>query len=62
MCGNNMSAPMPAVVPAARKATAAAWMGRSLCRYQKSPHQIHLSTCPCDASHIKYEYGYAFLV
>lgn len=23
MCGNNMSAPMPAVVPAARKATAA---------------------------------------
>uniref|UniRef100_A0A674GND2 Acyl-protein thioesterase 1 n=1 Tax=Taeniopygia guttata TaxID=59729 RepID=A0A674GND2_TAEGU len=55
MCGNNMSAPLPAIVPAARKATAAviflhglgdtgARMVRSTCRYQKPPCEIHLPT------------------
>lgn len=30
MCGNNMSAPLPAIVPAARKATAAVSPPRKL--------------------------------
>ncbi|KAG7231165.1 hypothetical protein INR49_011996 [Caranx melampygus] len=49
MCGNNMSAPLPAIVPAARKATAAAWLGRSLCRNQDTTCEYicpHAPTMP----------------
>ncbi|KAG7268624.1 hypothetical protein CRUP_020057 [Coryphaenoides rupestris] len=45
MCGNSMSAPLPAIVPAARKATAATWVGECLRRNQDSTCQVHLSAC-----------------
>ncbi|XP_077873295.1 acyl-protein thioesterase 1 isoform X2 [Ictidomys tridecemlineatus] len=50
MCGNNMSAPLPSVVPAARKATAAkergpgtpvAWLRREATRAGASPARFH---------------------
>ncbi|MXQ93330.1 hypothetical protein E5288_WYG008038 [Bos mutus] len=38
-----------------------AWMGRSLCRNQKRPHQIHLPACTGYACNIKYEHGHAIM-
>uniref|UniRef100_A0A8C2E1D0 Acyl-protein thioesterase 1 n=1 Tax=Cyprinus carpio TaxID=7962 RepID=A0A8C2E1D0_CYPCA len=57
-----MSALLPAIVPAACRATAATWMGRSYGWDQDTLYQVHLPSCTCHACHPQHEHGNAFLV